>query len=321
MITFKERPTGIVQVNETVVDISTPGSDPESTLAASTLETTQPTIEAPPPPTPQSFRTDDDRKRTKRAAEVVAKAQAAVDAAQSAVNAADDTCVAEPTEKAFAKARDARRQLDETTRDLDLARSHAAKVEGEIVAAEHAAIRAEIARRESCLTQTVDDEARLLAVEIAAIAVKLQRHTMRRADDRRAEIEALNTLRARVGQPQQEVPWDHALVGAAVTELGELGLSAQVQLGVRSDGRINKMIPFWQTCGVLNEFVAGHNYEWSSGDGRQDHADRVIADAAKLLERVDARRGGDISRTIASVAKAAAVGTLGVIAALTMAWG
>lgn len=253
--------------------------------------------------TTKSFRTPKDEERTKRAAEVVAKAQAAVDAAQSTLDAAEGAYVDDPSEKNIGKARDARRAFEDAARDLDLARSHAAKVEGQIATTERAAIAAEIARLEEARGREVDcndgarraalvdDRARMLAVEIGILRTELQTLITSRRDQLEESFVELNSLRSRIG------------VRVSERTHGDGADSALLLLA-----RLTDAAQTGQNHGLALE-------PWEG-----------FGDLADLRKRVLARRAAiekssfDVTKA-ADVAKAAVVSALAVASALTLTGG
>ncbi|MBX3201803.1 MAG: hypothetical protein KF894_26950 [Labilithrix sp.] len=248
----------------------------------------------------QDFRTEKDHERARRAAEVHAGKLADVDAALRAVTEAEAVCVASPNDKAFEKASAARRVLEEAERVSALANAHVEAVEAESVVAEHAAIRVEIEKRVASLTDVVDDAARLDAVDAAARGARLYRRTIDRVSTRRAELEAINALRARVGEPPEEVPTAERLMLAASVELGDLGLVTQRRLGFPAQAvreTFARFFPFWREGRV----------DWEPREEGRRHGDRERLDAevAELLARLEQTRASGVTAKVAVVALAA----------------
>lgn len=284
----------------------------------------------------KSFRTAKDDERTKSAAAFVAKMQAAVDAAQSAVTAAEAACADDPSERNLSKVRDARRALDDATRDRELADAHASKVASDVRAAEFDAIKKAIATRESALTVVADDDAIELAVELAVRSVELRLRTEARAMQRRAELEEIKVLRERVGAESEELLSVDALVHDAVVRMTEVGLSAQAQLGSRSGYGgpygVYRFFPLWREGrterGEMIEYLTGverFGTSGATGDGTPitygNDRRPLVAEAKKLIERVKERRVSLETSPVSNALKAAAVVGLGVLAALTVAGG
>jgi hypothetical protein len=234
----------------------------------------------------ENYLTTEDQRRAASASDVVSRHVERERAAQAALEAAEAKSAAEPSYRSFDAAKEARRALEDAEQEVTLARAHEAQVAGDVAAAESKAIRVEIARREASVIEIVDDDARLLAVEFAPMAAELGRRTMARVSQHRAEIEALNALRARVGIAPEVVPAIATLESDAVKVLCELGLAAQAQLGIRAAAG---WLPAWREGeGVYGAraFVTGANHMGVPGGER---GERVIAEASALLRRLEAR--------------------------------
>ena len=293
-----------------------------------------------------SFRTADDVEKLKRAEKVCAKHDELVANATSTLESAEAAYAEDPSDARMSKAKEARRTLEDAEHGRSLAQSHVSRVASEVAAAESRAIKKEIARRESNLAEVVDEEARLLAVEIAVCCVKLQQRTDARAVQRRPEIEELNVLRGRIGAAAEDVPGLRRLGGYAIIRLAELGLSAQAQLGVSARTLVDGF-PAWREgfndSGGFQEFLTGverFSVLTRDSDGAPMHTsgtDRtpLVNEAKALLGRVTKARAllgrmaegrGDASilapAPVASIAAAgAAVLAIATAAATTMVGG
>ncbi len=261
--------------------------------------------------TKQSFRTDRDNEQSKRAAEEEAKRVERVTAAKAIVDAAEEACIAEPNDNAFAKAREARRAFEDAERDLSLAKQSAARVESEIRAAECARIKDEIARRESLpRTEFLDDEVKLHAIEIGERSAELLNLIVNRGKQRRAEIEEQNALRARVGLPAHNVPSDTEGRDAALAELVKFAWAAQDGSG-------------WEIgCGCFANplFIAGVAQPTNLISVVQQFGSEVDRLRSRTVssQRTEAREKG---KNVVGIAAKAAVGALSVLSALTMIGG
>lgn len=178
----------------------------------------------------KSFRPADADKRTASAGAAVARTRAAFDKAQSDVNATEQACVEDPSEKALAAARTARRALDDATRDHELAQQHAAKVSAQIDAAERTAIAAEIDRLEAERGKfgVVDDALYEAAVEIGVIASQIDAELAARHATRIAAQPAIDALLGRIGKPISNYESDtrritQELVGLVLAARGGVG--------------------------------------------------------------------------------------------------
>lgn len=260
-------------------------------------------------PSTKTFRTARDAERSSKAASVVAEKQAAVTAAEATLANVEDACATEPSAGSFAKARDARRTLEDATRDLELAQRYAAKVEGEIAAAEREAIRAEIARRQSSpLTEIVTEADILRAVELAAACCEIQSTLCARLERRLAEAQELNALRARIGEPQDPPPSADRIMVEAMRAIAEPALAAQRQLGLTHFWEL--VLPMWRpfgTVGASDDIRAFHPDE-NAAFRPEGEAQRVHATASRLLAQVQTRRGeiGTPTMIAGAVVKAAA---------------
>lgn len=243
----------------------------------------------------KSFRTEKDEERVSRAAEVVALRKAAFDAKESACAAAEEAYIADPTDKALQKAKDASRERDEVARDLELAKKVAGKAEREIRAAERVAIAAEIARIEAARggpdvdrddaarrRALVDDTARMLAVEIGILQTELDTRIMARRDQLKTSLDELNVLRGRIGAPATKGPWSDG-TRQVLQMLAKLTDAART-------GKV-PVLDSWEEFGDLEE----------------------------LRARVMARRSAlEKSKSVVGIAKAAAVASLGALAGFTL---
>lgn len=256
----------------------------------------------------QNFRTKKDVERAQRAAAIVEAKQADFERARGALDAADGACAEDPTEGRFARAKEARCLFEDAEHDLALARAHAAKIEGEIAAAEVDAIRQEIERREAVLTEIVDGDARLMAVEIGTLSAALHVRTLERRDKRRAEIDELNALRCRVGQPAQDRPTDGAL-NAAFASLVRLGWAVQAGSGWEGGGG------FFVPPRFLDQIVRSN----SARSAAQSIGAEVeeLRTCLEMRHRALEQRHGIVSGATAKVA----VALLAVLSAVTMAGG
>lgn len=230
----------------------------------------------------------DAEKRTKRAADAVARTAAALAAAQTAADTADAACIEDPSAKALADSRAARQGLADASRDHELSQQHAAKVAGELAAAERAAVADEVGRleKERGAYGVIDNEFRELAVEVGIICARLD-EMMRTREDRRRRAQApIDELRFRIGMPVSNFDSDS---GKVLGDLSRLVLAAQ---GGRGE--------------LLTATI----------DGRftQEHADEAAALALRVSER---RAKSAPSSTVAAVA----VVGLGVLAALGIGHG
>lgn len=278
--------------------------------------------------TNERFTTTTERRRVASAEEVVAEHQARVTAAQDAVTSAKETASASPSERTFAKAKDARRALEDAEEGLTLAQDHASRAAAEVAEVARSRTAAELARLESSLTEVDDDEAREAAVAIVAAVAQLRDLMLGSVERRRAQLAEASRLRALIGAPAVEVPRPEALLERAMKGLVETSLAAQAQRGLRARDLVGAFggLPLFRADGApwgAQEYVAGHNYSSLSDPERPAHAARVISEAAELLERVEARRAAPekAARTGAGIAAAAAVAALAVVAATNLAGG
>ncbi len=272
---------------------------------------------------PKSFRTAQSDERTKSAADVVAKHRERVEAKKIVVADAEATCADDPSEKNLARAKAARRELEDVEQDLALAQEHAAKVEREAAAAEHAAIRAEIARRQRDLTEVVDDEALERAVDLELRSLELRQRTEARCAQRRSELEELKQLCARLGASSPEIPALSSMIDQATAELGEIAQSARAQIG----GAEMHCWPHWRGQRTFLTGKEGLIVIRTMPDGTQETSGRdathVVRKAAELLERVEAGRAAleKGAKGASGIAAKAAVAALAALSAITMAGG
>jgi len=254
-----------------------------------------------------SFRTADDQVRTERAAAVVARAQAAVDASRTASTAADAACVESGDDNAFEIASSARRALADAEGRLALSKEHAARVEGEVAAAERAAIEKAIAQRESSLTEIVDDEALEGAVEISLLSFALCQRHQDRVGQRRSEFAELNELRRKIGLAPEDAAALERVLNDSATRLVEIAQLAQEKIDSRAAPQWGSMWPMWEPASGFEKYVA-------MGKDRT----ALVRAAAAALERVQARRVSSEpgKSTVPNAVKLGAVIGLGVISAL-----
>lgn len=245
--------------NTKPVDVSTPAHVP-------------PHLRNAPPPGGPSFRPADADKRTASAGAAVARTRAVLDKAQSDVNATEEACVEDPSEKALAAARTARRALDDADRDHQLAQQHAAKVSAQIDAEQRAAIAAEIDRLEDERGKfgVIDDDIREAAVEIGLLASQIGDYLATRHATRIAAQPAIDDLLRRIGKP---TPGYEHETERTTQEL--VGLALAVQDGAQGNNP--------QGRGFLSSVV------FAGGSARE--AIEVYGERARTLTaRVRARR-------------------------------
>lgn len=250
----------------------------------------------------RNFRTANDIERARRAADVVANKLEAATHAKEACDAAEASCVNDPTEHNFGRAREERQRFEEAERVLELARAHEAKIEAETAASERATIAAEIARFEATVPEVVDDEARELAVEIGVLSARLlERITSRKAAVFEAH-EGINALRARVGAKQEPMP--ASSVDGALRELVRVAWLAQE--------------------GTAAENAGGYfcNFELAARTVRERSLDAVAVEfggvVRELRQRVEARRASRVQKPSSPLAHGIPL-ALAALSALTLA--
>lgn len=256
------------------------------------------------------FKTKADVEALERAAGVVRKAEESHAVAQDAVNTAEAAAVEEPTYKTFEAAKKARATLADLQRDVELSHAHAGSVQALVDSNEHRAIVRELARLEANRTaELVDEESKLLAVTIGTMSAELHNRILSRRDQQRTELEDLNALRRRVGQPVQERPGDEG-TDKAFASLVRIAWTAQAGSGWEGGfGYFTN--PLFALSAVSGTSLAGVVQE--VGDHQVE----------ELRKRVAARRAAlEKGASTSSIAKAAvaAVGAL-VVFGMTMATG
>ncbi|AKV02330.1 hypothetical protein AKJ09_08993 [Labilithrix luteola] len=229
-------------------------------------------------------------------------AQSKASAAQTARDAAVAEYVRNPSDATSDAARTAMRSVDDAQRDLELATALRDAVVSEARAAELAAVRAELAKREAAFNpiDMLTDSDRELAVEIGLLSDRLHSSLVAKQSAIFAEHDAINELRRRTGIPMSNRPSDQT--DAAARECARLAWAAQSGSDWKSG--VGFFVP-----PMFAASVAGGT-SWN--DVRQNVGE--LADA--LVARVEARRSAPAkaSKTGAVVAKVAA--TTGVLAML-----
>lgn len=287
--------------------------------------------------TTMTFRTHADEEKLSKAAKVCAKHDELVLGATNALASAEAACAEEPSDANMKSAKAARRALEDAEQGAVLARQHQEKVAAEVAAAEKKAIKNALPRLEAALTVVADDDLKLDAVELAVLAVRIHSSLLSRAEQRIAEIEKINSLRARVGEPAVEILPREQLTSDAFREVAELGLAVQVRMGIRTRevvwvrDSMARLFPFWRT-GIASsdpkEFetgLEGFSVTGATADGTPitNGTDRtsLVEEARELLKRVLARRPESEASSLRAPLAAVAVLGLAVASALGLVAG
>jgi hypothetical protein len=257
-----------------------------------------------------NFLTADDRAKLRGAEEVCKKHGEIVANATSALASAEADAAEDPSSAKITKARDMRRAFEEAAHGQTLAHQHRSKVTADFAAKKSAAIKEEIARRESSLTEVTDDDALMTTVEIAVLATDLRQRNEARAAQRRVELEELKELHALVGSTPPAIPSLESMVVTAIMREAEIGLSVQAQLGMRAtlaSRPVHQLLPFWREGntdqGAVQEVLTGTERFFVHGataDGQPitSGKDRtsLVEEARALLKRVLAIGADDRDR-------------------------